>query len=273
MTPTRFLIALAPFLLTACGGGGGSDGSSSGGSSGGSESGRTVTPQAAVERNINDFINTLAASQSGATDADLTGVWIEAAADIRNENGVVDGSSYSGDTIDTIYHVHFVMDNGNSIDVSDCSTALTLYTFHYDDSGNLVWSNFKGDTKPVGTLTNNKQIDFGTTAYTGSKTTSSTDTTFSGDYTSRWIKLNTSLQATIGRLSGSGFGKDIACANLSSRSGEVDGDEVESYSVLFRDKDAEWISSTSADGDEAPTRSGKRFTLDIEGANVTFTLK
>lgn len=270
MTSTRYLIALAPFLLTACGGGGGSSATHSSTTSG--DGAKTLSAQEVVERNVSDFIDTMAASQSGAADGNLTGIWIEAAGDIRSESGVVEGSSYSSDTTDTIYHVHFVMDNGNSVDVSDCSTALTLYTFHYDEGGNVLWSNFKGDNKPVGTITGNKQIDFGTTPYTGSKTTSSTDLTFSGTYTSQWIKLNSSLQATIGRLSGAGVAKDIACANLVTSTGTVDGDDSETFRVLFRDKDADWMASDSSTGDDLPTRSGKTFTLYVDGVKVLFKL-
>ena len=270
MTNSRYLIAFASLLLTACGGGGGADSSSLSSSS---DAGKVLSAQESMARDINSFINTVASTQSTDSDANLTGIWIEAAGDIRSENGLVDGMSTSSDTVDRIYHVHFVMDNGNSIDVSDCSTALTLYTFHFDEQGNVIWSNFKGDgTKPVGTVTHNKQIDFGTTRYVGSKTTSTTDVSFSGDYTSQWIKLNTSLQAAIGKLSGSGLSKEVACANLLTSTGEVNGDDSESFSVLFRDKNADWLSSDSSNGDDPPIRTGKTFTLYVSGAKVQFKL-
>ena len=270
MKQTRYLLALAPFLLTACGGGGGS--STTGNSYDTGDNAKDVTPQAQVTRNVDDFISDVARTQSSSADANLTGVWIEVAGDIRNTNGVADGSSTNSDTVDTIYQVHYLMDNGNSIDVSDCSTALTLYTFHFDASGNVIWSNFKGDDKPVGTVTNNKQLDFGTTHYTGSKTNSTSDLSYSGDYTSKWIKLNGTLQSTIGKLYGTGISKNVSCANLVTTTGTVDDNYSESFKALFRDDKGDYLATDSSSGDDLPTRSGKTFTLYVEGVKVTFTL-
>lgn len=263
MNKSPLLIALVPLFLTACGGGGGSGGADS---SSPSPSGQTP-----LQRNVADFSATLVAGRA-TTDTDLTGIWMEVSGDARTEEGTAEGRSLSSQSSDEIYRVHFLMDNGSSIDVSDCSTTLSLYTFHKDDNGNVVWSNFKGDPKPVGSVSNKNLIDFGTTDYSGARTNSQSDISYSGQFTSRWVKLSADLQDTIGTLSGAGMNRQIACSSFISSSGTLNGDDAESYAVLFRDSNADWLDTDSDSGNDAPVRSGKSFTLYANGTKVRFTL-
>ncbi len=275
MKTIKLLVTLTPFILAACGGGGsgGSSGSDSSASPAGDTPLTTSAQQQQISANIDDFSSQLEAAQSTLSTSSLTGIWMEVAGDIRTENGVSDGETLAAEYTDTVYRVHFVQDNGSSVDVSDCSSALTLYTLHYNDSHQLVWSNFKGATKPVGTVSNNRIIDFGTTTYSYPKATASSEITYSGDYSSRWIKLSDDLQASIGTLGGYGRTKQISCAAIVTGEGTRNDDLAAPYSVLFRDAGGDWLATDETSGNAPPTRSGKAFSMVYDGANVRFTLK
>lgn len=132
MRKIKLLAVLLPFALSACGGGGSAGGNASSTDTGTSGSPTTttkdITPEQQLSRNIDDFIAAVQASHAGVASDSLTGIWIEASGKVWNESGYRSGASFSDDHTDTIYKVHFVMDNGNSVDVSDCSKALTLYS-------------------------------------------------------------------------------------------------------------------------------------------------
>lgn len=274
MKTIKLLVTLTPFIITACGGGG--SGASTGSDASANQTGNTtpapMTRQQQVDATIADFSGELEAQQSATADASLSGIWMEVAGDIRTETGTSNGETVNGDYVDSIYRVHFVQDNGSSVDVSDCSTALTLYTFHYNDSRQLVWSNFKGATKPVGTISNNKVIDFGTTAYSYPRATANSDITYSGDYSSRWIKLSNNRQDSIGTLGGYGRTKQISCASIVTGEGTLNEDLAAPYTALFRDRDGDWLSTDNSSGNAAPTRSGARFDMTYDGADVRFNL-
>lgn len=276
MKNAKLLVALAPFLLTACGGGSGGNTAST------SEAGVTVESpapdstsqqQREMAASINSF-STQAQSAAGATSGEnLTGVWLEASGNIWSETGIEDGESVEGSYVDTIAHVHFVKDNGTSIDVSDCSSSLRLYTFHFEGDHQLVWGNFPGNVKPVGTIRDNRVIEFGSTDYSHSKTTANGSSDSSGHFSSRWVKLSSDIGSSIGSLSGYGTNKAISCANILTREGERNGEDAHFYSATFRDTAGEWIFSDSNTGNDNPTRDGIQFSMSYDGAPVKFTLK
>jgi len=281
MKKIKLLLALAPFILSACGGSGGNNGGDNPASDtlntttskSGNTATQTVDQQQLVENNINDFVQSARAAGAVAVDSNLTGIWMEVSGKLWTESGYQDNASFSGDYNDTTYKVHFVMDNGNSVDVSDCGRALTLYSFHFDDAGNLIWTNFPGDTKPVGTIANNTFINFGTTAFSGSSTTDTSTRDYSGNFTSQWIKLSSDLKASIGTLSGSGIMKDVSCASILLNDGTLNGDEVHHYTVDFRDTGGNWISTSDESGSAEPTRDGVVFSMTYIGIGVKFTLE
>ncbi|HVL01281.1 MAG TPA: hypothetical protein VM553_15795 [Dongiaceae bacterium] len=277
MKDARILLACIPFLLTACGGGGSSSGSNS--STSDNVSQESPAPDSGsqqlreMEASVYGF-STQAQQAAGATSGeDLSGVWLEVSGNIWSESGVEDGESIEGSYQDRITHVHFVKDNGTSIDISDCSSALRLYTFHFSTDTQVTWSNFPGDNLPVGTIKNNRVIEFGTTAYNSSKTTTTGSRDSSGQFTSRWVKLSSEVGASIGTLSGYGTRKNISCANILTREGERNGDNAHYYSATFRDTDGEWIFSDSESGNDSPSREGLQFSMSYDGAPVKFTLK
>lgn len=275
MKNAKLLVALAPLILTACGGGSGGNASDASGTVPAESPATDSTSQQQQEMaaSINSF-TTQAQSAAGATsDENLTGVWLEASGNIWSESGTEDGESVDGSYVDTIAHVHFVKDNGTSVDISDCSSALRLYTFHFDGANQLVWGHFPGDNKPVGTIRNNRVIEFGSTDYSSSKTTANGSSDSSGHFSSRWVKLSSDIGSSIGTLSGYGSNKTISCANILTREGERNGEDAHFYSATFRDTTGEWIFSDSNTGNDNPTRDGIQFSMSYDGAPVKFTLK
>lgn len=273
MNALKSLMLFTPCLLVACGGSGGSSDTASPASTGEDTASTPIVSasQQQINANIQEFSQLTQARQSGSSD-NLTGIWIEVAGDIRHESGTEDGESVSGESVENLYRVHFVSDNGTTVDVSDCSTTLTLHTLQYNDSGQLVWRSFKGENKPVGTVTDNRMIDFGTTAYQYPRITANADLTISGDYSSRWMKLSNDLDDSIGSLSGYGQRKPIRCTSLSSTDGSLNDEDVARYNALFRDASGDWLTTDQTSGNAAPVRDGTRFTMVYDSATVHFNL-
>lgn len=274
MKNVRLLFACVPLLLAACGGGG-SSGSNAADTQAGGDS---PTPgsnqqQRQMEASINTF-STQAQRAAGAVSGDnLSGVWLEVSGNIWSESGTAGGESVEGSYVDNITHVHFVTDNGNSIDVSDCTSSLRLYTFHLSAANQITWSNFAGDNLPVGTIHNNRVIEFGATPYSHTKFSATDSISSSGTFTSRWVKLSSDIGSSIGTLSGYGTRKNISCANILTREGERNGDDAHAYNATFRDTDGEWLFSDSESGNDNPSREGLQFSMNYDGAPVKFILK
>ena len=281
MKKINLLVAFLPLFLSACGGGGSATGTNdsapnnlnSTGASSGSTSASTSSEQAAIDANINDFISAVQATHGTTPATNLTGIWIEAAGKLWTDTGYKNNASYSASYTDTLYKVHFLTDNGSSVDVSDCGKALTLYSFHFDGAGHIIWSNFQGDTKPLGTITDDRLIDFGTTEYSLSATTSTSTSDIKGSYTSRWIKLSDSFTASIGTLTGIGSPIDVSCTSILTGTGTVNNTATSYYSVDFRDTSGSWFSTSNLSGSPAPTRSGTVFSMTYTGVPVKFTLQ